>query len=666
MPDISLSIESTPVGDFAKGKLMSGLKSSGSLLSGAAEGLQAGAEASVDEVTALLENTMRQILDKGMDAAMGVLGIDPSALETAQTIVNSAQSVVSGVSSIISILPTGVSTVPSTKNPMSLLASSLKEIAMEQLNSMTQIYNEGKNAVMSIADNYEEILLDAMLVIIDKIIELCDAECYRWTGYHIIEIYYAGRKGFQLMRELFRKKGEGGDQFEDSGEERSLSVDKEALRQQMLDWLAEQSDALYNAFLMLSFKDMVMDLKENFARLTNADVALLAESIENLDSFIAFLEEIGISEDGCYMTIEDIMSQGLNAVMSAANALNSAAGDAMSLADPHAAADAAMMVQANTTVTRTETYRMSSDVADGRTVVSITLRTDPRGDVRTAVGKTLEKVTNDDGGRMFDTATVMTVLDHMQAVYDGAEDGATPLTVLGRKSGAMLAPFDFVVEVDETPGAEPEPHEADVDLGGIEVEEDDGVDEKRRNTFDILRVLVTALKPVTPVLREIAHLVSNYKTNKAKVREHAHADAAIAMLKVMDRLGMRGRVDTKSSNFYTIRTRGLLDAAMDIGPGVGADGMMRLDREGTVRLVRVVKSLGLDASGIDPDKPTVAYVDMLSVEHPELGRTDGSLDRLGNVNPVPDMDTVQYTEDGRSVYASQIMQAISLGLDWTR
>ena len=105
------------------------------------------------------------------------------------------------------------------------------------------------------------------------------------------------------------------------GIEIDMQITPELMKQNLLDWLASQSDLLYNGFLIVQIRDSVYSIKDTIRSLTDIDLETLAEGINTLDDFIELLDELGLGDKTLSVNLDMIPTLGLNAIYSGLNSL---------------------------------------------------------------------------------------------------------------------------------------------------------------------------------------------------------------------------------------------------------------------------------------------------------------------------------------------------------
>lgn len=117
-------------------------------------------------------------------------------------VINTVGGAVAKIGSILSIIPDGVTTVPGIKGTMSAMCSSIKEVAWGIYKDMMFQFNRMAVLVMKQMANPTELLCGVIMIAIEQVEQMIDEQVYKYTGYHILEIYNMCVTGFQLIQTL--------------------------------------------------------------------------------------------------------------------------------------------------------------------------------------------------------------------------------------------------------------------------------------------------------------------------------------------------------------------------------------------------------------------------------------------------------------------------------
>ena len=174
-------------------------------------------------------------------------------------------------------------------------------------------------------------------------------------------------KQYKKMREERRKKKSEDNSVENTdgevnvvgnkyGIEIDMQITPELMKQNLLDWLASQSDLLYNGFLIVQIRDAVYSIKDTIRSLTDIDLETLAEGINTLDDFIELLDELGLGDKTLSVNLDMIPSLGLNAIYSGLNSLTDSLNSLTDLATIGMNA-----VDVNVKTTKKQLYEIKTD-----------------------------------------------------------------------------------------------------------------------------------------------------------------------------------------------------------------------------------------------------------------------------------------------------------------
>ena len=703
------------------------------------------AKQSVSAVTGMVENIMQTLLTQGIDAIYNALGINQESITLAQQVINISQGSIAQIQSIISILPIGIDVTPSTKACLNSFCASYKDMILEQYNSLKMIYNETIGAAITCCGNIIEVLKESVDVILNMLEPLLDPYVFQYTGYHIVEIMNMTKKGVQMLKayrksrkdkkiqeqeqqelqeeaekeqleqeqqekgkKKKKKKKKKKEKPEDAiieeeppikGNKRArsikVSVNSQQLKQDLLDWLYLQSDALYNAFMMLNIKDMIMDIRDMVSKLTNISIKELTNNINSIDDMVNLLDELGLGDDKPGITLEMAITMGMNALKSATMAINSIKDQGAGLLNLSTATAIGSMVMANTktTVNEKQVFDIKSEIKDDYTLVTITLYGKFTGSVQSDIKKILKNIkTNDEP--VFSNAAIANILDGIFEI--STTNSADPYIVVEGKVGKQYKPYYFLVICNQTVKKEENTNnvqdnsENDLStskdnklknaakffMSDIITEKTTDQEEKRRNTIDILKTIFATLKPLVSTLKVIATLIQNYKINKAKVQNHAHGNIQVGLQKIMDMLGLNKSKTIDDKNIFVVRRNKLYVFCIDVlNVDIDKDGWATINEDETLLFINKLNELHISFEDIQEGFETSLYfdmeninkdIDMLNNPDKYIGKNiklplDGTTNMLNKLC-ITD-DAVLYTADMKDTMTSQIMRAIEKQYD---
>ena len=185
-------------------------------------------------------------------------------------------------------------------------------------------------------------------------------------------------------------------------------------------------------------------------------------------------------------------------------------------------------------------------------------------------------------------------------------------------------------------------------------------------------MLFNTLKPMCPLLKQLAKLIENYKINKAKVQGNGHKNLAKGLQKILGFLGLDKEISVKDKNVFTIRTYKLYVYCIDnlyITPD--SNNMAELDEERTNIFSEHLSHINhKNAKLVVKDRKTVLYFDKENIDLEERALTlklsykpqlDGYMTNIDNIRIIDDV--LYFTAGGKSTITSQILKAIQRGDD---
>ena len=185
-------------------------------------------------------------------------------------------------------------------------------------------------------------------------------------------------------------------------------------------------------------------------------------------------------------------------------------------------------------------------------------------------------------------------------------------------------------------------------------------------------MLFNTLKPMCPLLKQLAKLIENYKINKAKVQGNGHKNLAKGLQKILGFLGLNNEVSVKDKNVFTVRTYKLytyLIENLQVTPD--ANSMAELDEQSTNIFSEHLSHIKhKNAILVIKDRKTLLYFDKENILLEEKAiiqklsykpQLDGYMTNIDNLRIID--DTLYFTAGGKSTITSQILKAIQRGDD---
>lgn len=721
----------------------------------------------LDSTREFIEHIGTTNLTNSIDAIYKQLGINQNTMALVNNITNTLSGNITKVQTIINIFPRDLTCTPSAKGALMEIAVSYKDILMEQINSLKLVYDETVNAAINSLSTILQLLHGSIEVIIRTVEELFDQYAYKYTGHHVMELYFLLQPGIALTKAILKYKKNAKQTItnaknkakniinnEVSNTKNSINdninknitsvlnntvantysldvgIDINDLYDQLHEWLSKQSDALYNAFMMLLMKDFVSEIKEDIQKLTNIDIRLMADNINTFDDLIQLLDSLGLNEHTPTIDFQQLIATGLNSVFAISNSFKTLFKE---LDVPTGGQLAGGVVHSiDITPSKQKAYEIDTELKGNDNIIKIKLHANPSNKIIKTQFITLFKLVKYNNKRIFNKGQINTILDNIIAIYnqyikehgkDNIKDYVmvkdTNSILLGHKKfnndlykdsdyinkstfiinaivEGMPRIYTFQVEVDNPNNLasvnttvkykSKDEILSDTDdlyqrfniTGNIkEGNKDNGVvdmliksitneneqhiyttAEKRRNTFDIVKQMLMALKPMMKLLKEISKLIENYKTNKQTVQTHARADLILSFKNVMKKLGLSKEKSFEDKNIYTVRTKKLYDYCLSTLQIKINNGFAEISSALTNKLIEHLISENKIVTTLQKSIPTVLYFDIENIENINTIAKDGTINGLDNIEIIQDEKTILYSENNKSTTSSQILKAM--------
>lgn len=721
----------------------------------------------LDSTREFIEHIGTTNLTNAIDAIYKQLGIDQNSIALVNNITNTLSGTISKVQTIINIFPRDLTCTPSAKGALMEIAVSYKDIIMEQINSLKLVYDETVNAAINSLSTVLQLLHGSIEVIIRTVEELFDQYAYKYTGHHVMELYFLLQPGIALTKAILKYKKNAKQTITNAKNKAKniinnevnntknsindninknitsvlnntvantysldVGIDINDLYNQLYEWLSKQSDALYNAFMMLLMKDFVSEIKEDIQKLTNIDIRLLADNINTFDDLIQLLDSLGLNEHTPTIDFQQLIATGMNSVFAISNSFKTLFKE---LDVPTVGQLTGSVVHSiDVTPSKQKAYEIDTELKGNDNIIKIKLHADPSNKIIKAQFITLFKLVKYNNKRVFNKGQINTIIDNIIAIYnqyvkehekDNIKDNDkvkdTNSILLGHKKfnndlykdsdyinkstfiinaivEDMPRIYTFQVEVDNpnnlasvnttvkykdkdeilsdtddlykrfnitdnSKNGNKDNGVVDMLIKSITNENEQHIyttAEKRRNTFDIVKQMLMALKPMMKLLKEISKLIENYKTNKQTVQTHARKDLVLSFKNVMRKLGLSHEKSFEGKNIYTVRTKKLYDYCLSTLQIKINNGFSEISSALTNKLIEHLISENQIVTTLQKSIPTVLYFDIENIENINTIAKDGTINGLDNIEIIQDEKTILYSENNKSTTSSQILRAM--------
>lgn len=638
------------------------------------------AEGIAEGINQMIEDTIYNMVKNGTQGALSSMGINQDSISLAKSIINIADNGISNVANILSIMPTSVTIIPTdggtTTSP---LCASFMQVFMAKFMELRQQFQKSVNTMLQQMPNGLEVafsVLDQLLIYIESQVEEL---LFKYTGFHLIEVYHYCADGYQLYKQwkeisrLKRSETEDGDVIY-SKSKTKVVIDADYVKAQMMNWLSQQNDALYNCFLIIIVLDEVTSIRQVFEKLKDADLQSVADTINSLDDLIRLLDSLGCGNEANSIAIDEIVGTAINQY---ANAMNGLVETVSRMSD-------AVRLEGD------KVYDLKTDYKT-QTITMIIYQDPSKTKNGKAIYKLLSNAEDTQGNRIFSENDISIIQNAISYAHDQKQKSAS----------VSLDNYKFNIEFNIKSEQENDDIYAsptyEYELGVV-VEKQSSNPSKTayRSTIELLHIIFKILNTLLPQMKTLAHLISNYKINKNKEKMHSHGNlnALVRLLAKKDKKDKH--IDLKSHNFYPIRTLECYDYVTQniTRPNNVAD--IEIDVNQTKKLHKWLKEHGRIIDIIDTEIGTTLFFDFsvindqirimddetnrirktynieeakLFVKYPKVKYQDGTFDNLLAVSLLENCDEelnytksdIYYNDSSLPMFGSQIMMAINKG-----
>lgn len=439
------------------------------------------------------------------------------------------------------------------------------------------------------------------------------ANLSNYTGFPMDQLRFICNLGFRLLKTYMALKMlEKNDEYIPGGVQTSITLDKDQIKQDMKDWLYSLSDALWNGFLCIMIYDEIYKSLEIVKNGLSNDPENLEDLQYRLDTLMEFLNEIGLSDDNPAMSLDldisvsEFANLGKNIAGGLFNSFAGAVGNSLS----------------NSIKINIHSKYAIEKKDNEKRLIELQLFADPSDEDNIDDFYSLL-----DSLQSFQEGDKLTLYKMSQEVWNTDKD------YLEEKSFMTLnGMFILVNIVKNPPKKEEEPTLDFEDLNRPAPEV--GVPESQvRIIIPCLRILISHLKTLLPILEQISHLISNYITNRKKVLNHSIGNLN-AFKKLYDKIKNILRKDSNEWNIIETRNR---DSLLAIGKNPSSSfAEIELTYDEAVSIENTYRK----PEEIDPNKKCICIFN-------ENGAADTEYDEDGSIT---------YPKDGKSMYSSELIE----------
>ena len=541
-------------------------------------------KAVVDAIIASVEADVQDVALNGVQQLYDALGLNGETIQFARNIVQMAMhaanlaeaGVLKGMEIVNSADIVGL--------PMSAVAAGLQVAQTFADRFVGELIDKyGVWAALAIEfvvdpDAAIEAIMNELDILANQVYNLIDSQVQKYLGLSISQLMKMANEGIRLYKELqemkkrkHREKEEKQQQNESEQAQEQMpissgsksktkvkakvSINEAELRANLMLWLKDQNDAIYNGFIVVEVLDAIKSIQEVTKMIQDVNVKKMAESINSLEDLIDLLEELGLADDSRAIDLSLIPSLNINAIYASMNSIkdNFSTEKMMRLG-----AAVAGSVDADIDVSKQKLYDVTTD-ADASTIDVVFYNNAQNG--AKDFYKSLKKAKDINDKRVFSEAELKIVNEHIAKLE---KDGDTETFKVGKYTFTLkLTVTDSSTDDKSVKKATPVTKPAA--LEEIKEWQSEKADkDSKRSTIAVLHTIFSVLKNLLGVLKPLIILINNYQINKEyAMRKHSEnlVECFMDALKHLG-LGESQRCDGNSptsAKMYPVRTVDLYD-----------------------------------------------------------------------------------------------------------
>lgn len=561
-------------------------------------------KAEIEAVIASVEATVEEIALKGANELYNALGLNEETINFAKKIVMMATNATNLAGAVVLKGMLALNSFDTQAIPMSAMAAALQiiksiaDIFFQKFIEMYGIYIDLVIQFILDPGSVIEILKEQLDQILEQIEGLINEQCILYLGMSLAQIKYYCRKGIGLYKQMkAAKKAKKAAQDEQSnqgpvvsgsGSKKKVSVtvqlDSETLKANMMAWLNSQRDAIYNAFMILQIKDAINSIKEVIKMMTDINLATLADNMDSLDDLVQMLDELGLGDDSTAIDLSLIPSLNINEIYAGLNnlasmqTLENQVGALKNSVMPGGAAYVGVMSSINVDfdVSSEKTFDISTDTST-KTITVVYYTNPSKQSVAKKVNSVFTKAKDAEDKALFSLSDCKVIQEKTLELYNNNIKTGKGETTFSAGNYTIKIKLEISVtkkEVDKTDTKTPAQIQQatketpDIQLMVVDetMKSADQIDKERattrRNTIALLHTLFSIIKSINPLLKTLATLVQNYKTNKAYAASKSQENLYQLYKECMKKLGLdkskEFTANSVSGNpsdvIYTVRT----------------------------------------------------------------------------------------------------------------
>lgn len=534
-----------------------------------------------------------------------------------------------------------------------LFLSTKERLLLEETKAQEKI-NKTYDLLSNIPSTALEELKNSGISIMNNIIDKIENQLFNYTGIKPIEIYFKAQKGFSLYNAWRNKKiiknnknisieqylknnyQNIKDNINDSFSIDTSIEDSEDEKYQLIDWLNDQNDSIYNSFLITILKDKAKDIKNYFSQYTDLNLISLENIALDYKDITNLYDELNIS-DAESISLENIENSNINNIISNLNNIKNNISNINELTSNYNSLSAY-----TNNININNYFNINSNYNNGNINISIRMLKSPYTYNYVLINAL--KALN-----LFDNATIkQIILDSQQGWIN------THLSNSYKAIDRTIYSIDFIRDENnenliDSSIATNNTNTQKILNNVYQLSNGKQISELLSNSIN----LFFSFKPIFDLL---SSLIINYRTNKALELNNALLNINYQEVNQYLNKGY-SKVNLDQQNFYIIRTNSLLDIIKTtLNISNLNNNSILLNEEQTNEFIDILSSNNYNIDNIERNKETIVYINKKDISN------NINLDEItsdsNNIIYNQYLNTILYIDSSLDELDSQILRAL--------
>ena len=641
--------------------------------------------AMIEGVSKYMEASVQNLISAGVSNILQIIGINENTMNITKQAVNIMDNSITLVSSIISSVPSNIYMIPSGNSTMNVLTTSLRDMFDAMWIGLEEQYFTEINNYITDLPSLEEVQKDLIEQTIAEAENIINIYCYKYTGYHIQELVYMVRHYIALYKQFNNLKKQYAQDGINIDISTSITINPDIIKQQLLTELNDCTDLIYNAFIIIQIKDIITQISEIIKLFHDADLTTLSDTMNSFSDVMDFLTELGLEDDNSsyILSLEDTLQTNINNFQKNTQLLLGNIGAQMIQSGININNSIYNNINISNDILFTQLYEFKADPENGNIIMYI--YSDPTtSQFKKLLNNTLSEKT-ESGVQYMSNADILLMFNKLEECFNN-KNIDNKITI---KNITYIFKFDIKDDIYQniqnniSNNTSTNNMNPDISFSlGLVTEEytSDPIAKRKRPTLQIIHELFAILKKFFPILQIIIVLISNYKINKEKVKNHAQGNLYGFAKLLANAKGLTKKINVNNKNFYTVRTLKCYNYINENIININNSNQININTEQTELIYIWLKTNNYNHESINTQLETLLYIDTesiikqrkqlqdeidnlnkylddssLFVKYPDTKYKDGDILGLDKIEYIG--DEIYYSDSSLPIYGSQILIA---------